>query len=893
MNSRAGKIIADQADKVAGTSAGLIRWIADPANAAMIGDKPAELIRTVRREGLSARRLRDGAQRKMSVGIFGPSQAGKSYLVSQLASREGTPLTLRIGDKNYDFLKEINPPGNRESTGLVTRFGIEPVQSTPDLPVHVRLLSQSDIVKIIGNSFFLDLDQNGESFQALKEQDVAERIQELRGVAGTAAVDSLSEDDVFDLSEYFTANFRGQTAHLRSGFWDEAIELAPRLDTFYRGRLWSLIWADFDPFTRLWSDLQKGLQQLQFASEANLSIGALIPREKSIIDVLTLDKLGTDSTDLVQIQPCGPSGPVGVPIGLARSLVCALTAELVTALSEKPWSLFDHADVLDFPGARSRLKVGSLDDVARAKGVAEGANPIRELLLRGKIAYLFQRYTVDRELSSIALCIPDGVQEVRDISDMMKAWIDLTIGDTPQKRARQRKSLLLVLTKMDREFEIKSGDTEDSRRARWTARLNSSLMKNFRGEWPTNWDNRPFNNTFWLRNPQIRLRGSIIYDSPGDPAQELSFSAEFEQQLATMREHFISNADVERHFAVPARAWDEGMKLNDGGVKYLIEALTPLCDENTKLNQDVQGLEDIKKRLLTSMERFYVPSDLDKRIAQRQEVANGVIDKLYLRKARLPLLLRGLQLDYVALREHLHRSVVRGEADRMQQPTTANNEPAPPIEEESDPDLIKPGKPSKPAAASKSQAPSAPRSPWAVQATGAALTLWDRAMNDIITNEQFALRVGIDSMTQREIVAELIAGARRQGLAQLMESEIGKVLHLDPDLGVAKATIVAKHLINRYVSELGTDRMTEADRPVWTDEAKTPVFGPRPVMQSIEGWSETQPRFAKDFLQSWAFSFYALVSGNAMVTSSSDVNPVQNQALGQLLGGLAAGSSAQ
>ena len=60
----------------------------------------------------------------MCVGVFGPSQAGKSYLVSILASRDGRPLQARFADKTYDFLREINPPGNRESTGLVTRFGL-------------------------------------------------------------------------------------------------------------------------------------------------------------------------------------------------------------------------------------------------------------------------------------------------------------------------------------------------------------------------------------------------------------------------------------------------------------------------------------------------------------------------------------------------------------------------------------------------------------------------------------------------------------------------------------------------------------------------------------------------------------------------------------------------
>ena len=188
---------------------------------------------------------------------------------------------------------------------------------------------------------------------------------------------------------------------------------------------------------------------------------------------------------------------------LPRSLVCALTAELSVAIAEKPWDFFDHTDLLDFPGARSRLKLANLEDVAKAKGVAEGANPLRELLLRGKVAYLFQRYSAERELSAILLCIPDGNQEVRDLSDMMGAWIDQTIGATPADRAKQKNALFLVLTKMDREFEQKAGETEESRRLRWSARIGNSLVNNFRGEWPTNWNGRPFDNTFWLRNPTV------------------------------------------------------------------------------------------------------------------------------------------------------------------------------------------------------------------------------------------------------------------------------------------------------------------------------------------------------------------------------------------------------
>ena len=124
----------------------------------------------------------------MCVGVFGPSQAGKSYLVSILASRDGRPLQARFADRTYDFLREINPPGNRESTGLVTRFGLGLSDGPADFPVKVRLLTQTDIVKILGNSFLLDFDHQKAEFVRPDGAAIRKRLSELRAKAQPAPV---------------------------------------------------------------------------------------------------------------------------------------------------------------------------------------------------------------------------------------------------------------------------------------------------------------------------------------------------------------------------------------------------------------------------------------------------------------------------------------------------------------------------------------------------------------------------------------------------------------------------------------------------------------------------------------------------------------------------------
>src|SRR5579859_4125558 len=68
------------------------------------------------------RKLARAWGRPACLGFFGPSQAGKSFLVGALLSHELGSLKVMCGGKELDFLKEINPAKGVESTGVVTRF---------------------------------------------------------------------------------------------------------------------------------------------------------------------------------------------------------------------------------------------------------------------------------------------------------------------------------------------------------------------------------------------------------------------------------------------------------------------------------------------------------------------------------------------------------------------------------------------------------------------------------------------------------------------------------------------------------------------------------------------------------------------------------------------------
>ena len=275
-----------------------VAWLKGAAQQSpTVAQQAPSLVSELQKVRNQSRKLARAARRRMCVGVFGPSQAGKSYLVSILASRDGRPLQARFADGTYDFLREINPPGNRESTGLVTRFGLGLSDVSTDFPVRVRLLTQTDIVKILGNSFLLDFDHQKAAFERPDGEAIRKRLAELRAKALPTPPGDLDADDVLDLIEYFDTFFAGVTAELRTDFWREAIDLAPRLTGHDRAALWSVLWYDFQPFTDLYLTLYDGLQKLSFAPEASLGMDALIPREKSIVDVLTLDRLGAATAD--------------------------------------------------------------------------------------------------------------------------------------------------------------------------------------------------------------------------------------------------------------------------------------------------------------------------------------------------------------------------------------------------------------------------------------------------------------------------------------------------------------------------------------------------------------------------------------------------------------------
>jgi hypothetical protein len=859
-------------------------------NRALVGREDAGLLRDLGRAARQLRRLETAARRKMCVGVFGPSQSGKSYLISALARGPDGRLIADFGASRPDFVSEINPEGGKESTGLVTRFTLtRPTGATPEFPVRLRLLSEIDLVMILGNTYYEDFVHKAPPDPA----EIAAALETLQGRRRGAVAGAPDADAMIDLRDYFMRDFsdKPRVQLLERTYWHVAQELAPQLEPGDRARLFGLIWGGAQPLTVLFSRLQQALERLGHAAEAFCPLAALIPRARSIIDVATLKGLadggGPDQIELLT--------PAGTRASLPRALVTALTAEITIAMAQKPDDFFDHTDLLDFPGYHSRPQITEIEqELAREES-------LETLFLRGKVAYLFERFSAERELTAMLLCIAGGNQEVQSLPSVIDQWVRATHGDTPQRRAGRPVSLFFVLTKFDREFEEKKGALQ-SEETRWTVRLQASLTGFFglNHTWPMDWDGAAsqgggaFRNLFWMRNPNVKAKEIFEYDDAGT---ELAIRADQRGYISALRQGFLANPDVARHFTDPARAWDAAMRLNDGGVAYLREQLRPVCRPELKRGQIAGSLTDWLQRLHARLRPFHRSDD---REAERQEKRRQAVKLAgHLAKCveaqRFGELLRAFQVadhelydlfltDGAEIAPGTSVAASAGEAGTIGAGVAASDILGNLFGDDAADAALATTPGAKPGNGPRDEA--ALRSRTLEQ-------FWIGRMRSAADDLDLQRFFAVPGEALGQIVHELAQGAGRLGVGLGLERalrEASQFRNLPIDKLVWKQASRAAAVLDAYVDYLGHDpRMTRpAERRVTLRGRDRLVFQPIPSVGAFPEIGETQSAYDAQYCQDWIAAFVDLMERNVDFDGDASFNAVENARLGEILKSIAA-----
>lgn len=895
-----------------------LAWVEATDNEAVRAAAP-RMVKDLRKAVVQSGKLEHAARRKMCVGVFGASQAGKSYLISALARRPGTRLMARFGDGLVDFIAHINPEGGIESTGLVTRFTTDrDTAAPPGHPVRLGLMSEVDVIKVLANSFAEDL-LHGDADDPEDASGDAERkvvyaaLDSLRGAAGAgagagAATRAMAVEDVYDLEDYCLTRL-GKTPRLRllraCGFWDEAAALAPRLPLEGRVRLFSLLWEELPVFTRLYERLARSLEALGHARTAHCALAALVEAApgggdgwtrspRSIINVSTLGGLGRDGgeDDAVPVVAAG-----GASLRLPRADLAALVAELFIIMDDQPLPFFAHTDLLDFPGARTRKPQPKINEVLDAPATRT------ENFLRGKVAYLFERYCDEQELNSMLLCVGPSNQEVATLPGMIEQWVESTHGRTAADRARVETALLFVLTKFDTVFERGAGKDADG--TRFDNRLKASLIEPFaqtahRTRWVTEWHpGKPFDSLFWVRNPNIEQRALFDYaDGPG--LVETGVRADMRGFIDTLRAAHLDNALVRRHVADAAVAWDAGMALNDGGIGRVAERLAALCRPEVKRSQVAQRLRVLRVGVGALLAPHHVSGDVETLREEKRALAAQLLRMLggSLSRGRLGEVQYALRLRQDAALA-VFRAAERAAAQLMAAPPSvsapAASAAAKPAQSPPADDvlaLLGLDEPAPVPSAVPSEAPGAPPARPADLADRFVSDLkgaWMDGVADLAGDDGALAYLGLDGPLVLRLAQEIQLAALRLGVFAGITEAVRAAQQFkggEREAWVWRQVGPATARFNDFLATFGFDAPAGTEVRDFKDQPKR-IFVQRPDVEGLPALSGQVAAYEQPGFVDWLLALQAVVRGNADFQAGIAGNVEDNARLGRILAGLA------
>lgn len=847
-------------------------WVRDPKNTDTVKPEREALSREFRRHVVESRKLEAAVARPMALGVFGASQAGKSYLVSRLASSSPDPLKIRFADlaEPLDFVEQLNPPGGQESTAIATRFSVRREATPPGFPVIVRLFSIADLIQIVGDIYYTGFDIKdepefpAEGIDAILAQVGANNARANRPVV--TREDFWTIRDFFDKKHREKANVRSLLGH---GYWDRVEPIVENVDAAGLALLFSPIWAGVEGLTSLIQRLITPLSDIGFPEKLCCPIETLVEANgggyqrhpMSIINVSTLETLFADDPGggLAVVAPSGARGRVSRPV------LGALIAELNLEIGSEVWDFLKETDLIDFPGLRPPEVMQDF-----RKGMSDHAL-LGRVFKDAKVRFLFERFKADQELNGLVLCIGDSVQDVPGLPILIDEWISSTHGATPEERAKSLTSLFIVLTKFDRELEGKRGDT-DKPVERWEARLKSSLLDRLGAQvrWLSEWTpGKPFQNLFWFRNPNIRNPGIMEYESATSNL-ETGINTKETVRFDRYREGYLESANVRKYFADPERAWNEVFKLNDGGLSYIVQAINPVCNRVLKINQIADRISERRRGMRERLGKFHVATDAAsqqaRRLGELRKVANAVA-----RSAHMGRMLQSLAVSDGELADRFAEITRRAslaphqvDAGEILRDVFGDN-----------------------AAAAGTSADQPSMGTLADQLAAAAIDYWVASMRAVVEDPRFRAFLAIPESELGSLVNELIVASTRVDLTQAITEPLrAAVDHAAPThSAIARAALLAADRINRFVMGLGYDELAAAKRPKRGDR-KTAIF--TADGGGIAKLAEVRTPFARTFNTDWLIAYRAMVEANAERVEGSDVNVAENERLKVILDQLAA-----
>ncbi len=611
-----------------------------------------------------------------AAAIFGESQVGKSYMVDCLLTSETEVLNVYDGEgKPTGFLESINPlGGGKEATSLISRFTASKVWIDPEYPIKATMLTPIDVVIVLLDTYFNDV----KNHEFPKEAAIKEEIERIKRTYRTTAPvqDAITEDEIFELKMYLTSGLveRGEAFReklIENHYYEELAAVISHISVEQWADVFQFLWNDNRMLTNIFNKLIESLRQMGFCRTVYIKMDAILRRHGTILHVdrlyelMGISEVINEKGEKRRVEQA-PQPLMSVLTekgnkieGIQKSIFCALSMELAltmvdpsdnsknsSILVEKPF--LKDSDILDFPGARSRKMI-------QANTISE--TDVCEMILRGKVAYLFNKYSQQYLITNLLFCHHDTKSEVVTLSSLLQGWVESTIGKTPEDRENFMKvaeisPLFLIGTKFNIDLkkipDDSKGEEQDRKNARnyrWAKRfemLENLIGPSITNTWLKEWTpNAAFNNIYLLRSFEYSCQDGIyigyqekdsnglwnlVYKDNQKLRGETCISDDYEPFISKLKESFLENGFVRDHFANPQKSWDEAVAVGKDGSAWIIENLTRSSNNMSK-SRDTQFSKvshETFNTLVNALYELYHDDNSDLELQKQVQTAGAI-----------------------------------------------------------------------------------------------------------------------------------------------------------------------------------------------------------------------------------------------------------------------------
>ena len=611
------------------------------------------------------KRLRFSLESNPAIAAFGESQKGKSYVISSLLARKGQQFMVNdpMTGKTYNFVEQLNPiTRDTEATGVATRFTKSYEVPNESYPIMVKVLSIADMLQILCDTAYNDV----KSHSVIDREDIDEFMiaQERRYKGSPKVQEVLDEDDIMNVREYVEEHVGITKAKelLDSRFFDVLARIIPHVQPREWPQLISKLWYDNSDITSLFIRMLQGYETLGFSKKVYIPISALLNTTTTLMSSFCLQKLDVASPTTGNVDPnmgtdllTEDNKVVG---GFSKSVLSSIAAEVVFQIPEetiaeeliyntegilddgnrqrllsKGWNkkvskeFLNTVDIFDFPGARAALEL-------QEEQIKIELN--NKMMLRGKVRYLFNKYSDERLINVLMLCHDHMQNGPTVMPGLVEQWVKQNMGASVRERtAFLDKSivspLFMIATKfnMDMSHSVQSGG-DDQIEKRWEDRYQKVLYEQVLQadslSWFKNWTERgSFKNTYLLRDYKWSgINGNRLFEGFETSGVETTeIDTVFHQQL---RQSFVTSPYVNTFFEDPELAWDAAATMNNDGATRIIENLGIVAAnaKESRLYKYISEVKGLHAQTLQLMVEYYHDEN-DENVLQKAISRSGAI----------------------------------------------------------------------------------------------------------------------------------------------------------------------------------------------------------------------------------------------------------------------------